>query len=588
MKLKHSNQASTEVKCEDKNIVVIEKPELAASDLVCVQRPECSENSKESCDPNNQCKAPSTEVLDETKMKVIGEKKDTAIGDTILYRCIGDNTYFDEESKEQKSEFTQTCSESGLTPKLPKCQLYCPEDYIKGPNGQCYYISDIEYSQSDAARHCNEVGGNLLEIANEQDKLEAVVLMEIAAEKTQKDIEDAQTAVGHIKDDSGKLLDVLKEKRRKMADIVLQNRDSVCQEKNGNKNEYLIHPISMADFCNEVADILVRNLENEIAELSEIPSSSIYLSDFREKIEKFVRLDMNEIDAAHKTFIDNAKLVEAEGQDLENINKIMKNLFDFLRMKKREKLGNYFRTSFFSDELFSNYLNEIFDGETKAGRHKIEKAILDISAALIDDETDFEALLNEADNEYCERLLCVTNNVDGICTNNGANNYGTTVCEQIKNTLLDSENVVTNHFIMLSKNDLDYVKKLNVESIAFGIKRDIGTQEESELEQAELKLRTTLNRMIPKLDYGESQFDPDRTRRSIISDLLDKKGKNFLFTVLISYFYILQYAAVVGKSLAINVTNCSPKRRTGYPLESSVQVSKEALLQHRKICITCY
>ena len=66
--------------------------------------------------------------------------------------------------------------------------------------------------------------------------------------------------------------------------------------------------------------------------------------------------------------------------------------------------------------MFSNYLNEIFDGETKAGRHKIEKAILDISAALIDDETDFEALLNEADNEYCERLLCVTNTVDGICT----------------------------------------------------------------------------------------------------------------------------------------------------------------------------
>ena len=240
-------------------------------------------------------------------VKLFNDKEIFSLGDTVSYRCIGDNTYWDEASEELKADFKQTCGKNGLEPKMPKCQLFCPDGFTKGPNGQCYYISDVELSQHDAALHCNEVGGNLLEIASGQDKLGAVVLMEIEAEKKQKAIKEAKQTVVDIKTDSFHLLKVLKEKREKRKKRIRENQETNCKVKHVDNEEYLIEPISLVGFCIDVADTLVRNLDLEINELSEIHSSSIYLSDFEEKIKKFIKLDMDEINSHHKNFINYAK-----------------------------------------------------------------------------------------------------------------------------------------------------------------------------------------------------------------------------------------------------------------------------------------
>ena len=528
--LKHSNQATAEVICQNKNIHVIEnnvKTDLTISDLTCVKKPNCSENC--------QCQPPASELLIERKIKLVNDKEIISLGDIVSYRCKGDNTYWDEASEELKADFKQTCRKNGLEPKLPKCQLFCPDGFIKGPNGQCYYISEIELSQPDAALHCNEVGGNLLEIASGQDKLGAVVLMEVEAEKRQNAIKEANQTVVDIKTDSSGLLKVLKEKREKRKKRIRENQESTCKEKYADNNDYLIEPISLVSFCNDVADTLVRNLDREINELSEISSSSVYLSDFEEKIKTFIKLDMDEIDSDHKDFINNAKLAKGK-ENNENIKEIIAEVLEFFRKIKREKLGNFFKTSFFTDESFMHYLNRVLKGDTKEGRHNVEKAILNISTALTDDKTDFVTLLNGVENTYCENTVCPKENDKIICKKRENKKI---ICDQINIMLLQNDNVVTKHFMDIVQNGndthpddtnaLEYVKKLIVKRITFGIKTDIGTQEDSKLQRAEEKLRK-LNLKIPKLDYGEEQFDPDFTKNSIIGDLLDDKSKNFQFT----------------------------------------------------------
>ena len=214
------------------------------------------------------------------------------------------------------------------------------------------------------------------------------------------------------------------------------------------------------------------------------------------------------------------------------VDDIIAELLEFFRKIKREKLDNFFKTSLFTDKSFMHFINGILKNDTKEGQHNIEKAISDLSAALTDDKTDFKNLVNGVENTYCENIVCSTEN-DEICKKQENKKI---ICNQIKIMLLQNENVVTNHFmnIIQDGNDpddrhaLDYVAKLIIKRMTFGIKTDIGTQEDLKLQKAEEKFRK-LNVKIPKLDYGEEQFDPDFTKNAIIRDLLDDKSKNFQF-----------------------------------------------------------
>ena len=204
----------------------------------------------------DECGMPTKGLLDEHGLFTAEVRSSVKVGDSVEFQCKGDTKYFDAQDKTIKSVINRTCESTKLYPDLPYCKLLCPEGYLKAANGQCYYISQIKLTQFDAARKCNDLSGNIVEVDDIEEQCFLMDLLKTEEERMLSAKKEARSKMEKITKEIPKLNKALIEKRNKTLKAL------ECKEIVNDETNQFMHQLHK-----DIKQVLINNLKQEMQEL---------------------------------------------------------------------------------------------------------------------------------------------------------------------------------------------------------------------------------------------------------------------------------------------------------------------------------